>query len=516
MEDSGTELGVGLRDKVTLQNREQVRTASDRRTADWDLSYAPKNYVVLVVAQVASALFSFAGVWLATRFLGPSGYGWIVGIIAASQAIAQLTVNWTAVSVSRFGVEEFVQNGVIAKAFWTRFWTFTPNVLLVLLTSPLWLPFMSSLLKLPPQAYFLIIGNFLATSLWIHIQQALQGAKLLRLQAGLLTIERILIFAFIAVAGLGGLSSLTPYALAYILSPLIVGAIGLWQLRTLVFPIQSLDGVLLSRMLRFSLPMLPASFVGYLSTSYLDAFFITQYLSGADLAVYAVASQLSGMALQLPLLAGSVLMPLFVTLQVDDQERRAKRFVSDVVPVLTFLWGFACASAAVMGSYILPLIFGPAFRQLDSLLWPLLTAAALVAPVLMGYAPFSSSKSVTYIAMIGAVVGALVNVFLNFLLIPPLGLLGCAWATTLAYGMNTIIVVLLVHLRLEVAKTWIMWSCVPTVFGAIYASWFGVNLRALLATIVADIILILIYRKSIVAGLGILSNYRNRIWASET
>ena len=499
-----------------MQNREQVRTASDRRTADWDLSYAPKNYVVLVLAQVASALFSFAGVWLATRFLGPSGYGWIVGIIAASQAIAQLTVNWTAVSVSRFGVEEFVQTGVIAKAFWTRFWIFAPNVLAVLLTSSLWLPFMSSLLKLPTNAHLLIIGNFLAISLWVHIQQALQGAKLLRLQAGLLTIERILIFCFIAIAGISGEATLTPIALAYILSPVIAGTIGLWHLRTLAFPIQALDGAFLWRVLRFSLPMLPASLVGYLSTSYLDAFFITQYLSGAELAVYAVAYQISGMALQLPLLAGTVLLPLFVTLQVDEQENRARRFVSEVVPIMTLLWGMVCATAAVIGSYLLPRLFGPAFLQLETLLWPLLTASALVAPVLMGYAPFASSKSVTYIAMIGAVVGALVNVLLNFLLIPPLGLLGCAWATTVAYGMNTLVVVLLVHSKLEIVKTWTTWSCFPTILGATYASWFGDNFPALLATTISSVVLVLIHRKSFLAALETLNKYRSRRRASKS
>ena len=43
-------------------------------------------------------------------------------------------------------------------------------------------------------------------------------------------------------------------------------------------------------------------------SSYLDAFFITHYLSGADLGVYAVAYQVAGIGLQLPLLVGSVLL----------------------------------------------------------------------------------------------------------------------------------------------------------------------------------------------------------------
>ena len=69
----------------------------DRRDAGWDVRHGPRNYVSLISAQTASAVLSFAAVWLATRLLGSTGYGGVVAIIAASQAIGQLAVNWTSV-----------------------------------------------------------------------------------------------------------------------------------------------------------------------------------------------------------------------------------------------------------------------------------------------------------------------------------------------------------------------------------------------------------------------------------
>ena len=80
-------------------NTKTVVGENHRRDATWDLTQGPKNYISLVGAQVASALLSFAAVWLATRLLGSSGYGGVVAIVAASQAIGQLAVNWTAVSL---------------------------------------------------------------------------------------------------------------------------------------------------------------------------------------------------------------------------------------------------------------------------------------------------------------------------------------------------------------------------------------------------------------------------------
>src|SRR5947207_14022406 len=99
-------------------------------------------------------------------------------------------------------------------------------------------------------------------------------------------------------------------------------------------------------MLKFSLPVLPTSLVGYMSTNYLDAFFITHYLSAAALGVYAIAYQISGIALQLPLLVGTVLMPLFITLQVDGQVERSGRCMRDVLPWFTRCGGLACVLAA--------------------------------------------------------------------------------------------------------------------------------------------------------------------------
>lgn len=487
----------------------QSKVGNDnRRDATWDLAQGPKNYVSLVSAQVASAIMSFAAVWLATQLLGSTGYGAVVAIIAASQAIGQLTVNWTSVSLSRCGLEEFVATGRVSKAFWTRFWIFVPNVLLVLATAPIWLPFLSSLLKLPPQAYLFVLGHFLANALWVHVQQGLHGAKLMRLQGSLLTFERLLVFLIVLTCALTGKASFLAIALAYIAGPLGACAVGLWRLRKLIFPVVGVDRALLKRMLTFSWPILPSSLVGYMSSNYLDAFFITHYLSGADLGVYAVAYQLTGTGLQLPLLVGSVLMPLFVTLQAEGQFDRAERFMHHALPLLTLLWGIACALMAAIGGYLFPVIFGEQFRGLGALLWPLMAAAALAGPTLMGYSPFSNSKFVTYIAMVGAIASALANVLLNYLLIPRYGLVGCAWATTAAYGVQTLVVVLLVHWRLLSERPWTIQAVSPIVVGALFASFYAVNLTALAATLVISAVLMLLNRKSVTVGFRMLKNFQ--------
>lgn len=479
-----------------------------RRGASWDLVQGPKNYVSLVSNQVAAALLSFGSVWLATHYLGAEGYGGVVALIAASQLVLLLGVNWTSLSLARFGCEEFVETGRIATTFWTRLAVLVPNVLLVFALVPLWLPILSKLLHLPANFLWLVLGLFLSNAFWVHLQQALQGAKLLRLQGWLLTFERVLIFSAICFLSFSGRISVWTVACVYFIGPLGASIAALFNLRKLIWPVAQVDFPLLKRMLRFSLPIIPTAFVGFLSTNYLDALFILHFLSQVKLGIYAVTYQLVGLAQQLPLLAGYLVMPLFVTFQTGKQENRTLRFMKEVLPLLTLLWTLACVLMAAAGWYLLPLVFGAKFSESGPLLWPLMAATTLAGPILMGYSPIVTSTSSTYITMFGVTLASLANLLLNFLLIPRFGLLGCAWATTAAYGINAIVVFLLVHSRILPGHTWTLQAMLPIVLGALYASMTGKNLSALGLSLIVAGLIALAHRKSIAIGVKTLNEYK--------
>ena len=97
-----------------------VAEDAGRQSAGWDLLHGPKNYLALLIAQALTSLLSFASVWLTTRYLGPEGYGGVVAFIAAAQVVMLIGVNWTSISVARYGCEEFVQTGQIASTFWAK------------------------------------------------------------------------------------------------------------------------------------------------------------------------------------------------------------------------------------------------------------------------------------------------------------------------------------------------------------------------------------------------------------
>jgi O-antigen/teichoic acid export membrane protein len=478
---------------------------NQRRSAEWDVRCGPQNYLALVGSQTVSSALSFAAIAIATRILGSAGYGGIAAILAASQCISQVAVQWTAVSVSRYGCEEFVQTGRVARAFWTRLLILVPNLLLVIVASSWWLPPIADWLTIPASAYPLILAHFLATAFWVHVQQTLQAAKLPRLQGTLLAVERAQIVLILVALFFVGRASLLSVMWAYILAPLCACGIGLWRLRSLVLGIV-FDRPLLKQILHFSVPLVPYSVVGYLFTNHLDAFFITRFLSKSHLGVYAVAYQLTGALMQLPVLAGSLLLPLFVTLQVNGRENPVVRYLRDVLPLLTLAWSTLCAIAAAVGGALAPAVFGASFREVTWLLFPLMAASALAGPWLMGCAPASNAQSATYITTIIGAAAAVTNVTLNVLLIPRYGLLGCAWATVAAYGVMSLVGECLTCRRLSSRPSWTMLATAPVVASAAYATWRADLLGALGVAVVVSISVALLCRSSLRKGVDMMAD----------
>lgn len=486
---------------------EENSDKNERQGANWDLSNAVRNYSTLVAAQVAVAFFSFASVWLATRNLGTEGYGGIVAVIAASQ-VAQIFVNWTCISLARYGVEEFVETGEIGKTFWARSFILLPNTLVFLALSFLWLPIISGWLKLPPEAIWYVIAHFLVQAVWIHVQYALQGAKLPRLQGVLLAVERIIIFSGLLVLVLSGKLTYLSATAIYIASPFLMTFIGLFQLRKLISWHIRFDTEILRKILKFSVPLIPFYLTGYLTTNYLDAIFISQYLSKSDLGIYSVAYQINGILMQFPTLAGSLILPFFVTLQASKSIEKVKLYMEDILPLLTLFGGLLSICAAFAMQIFIPFLFGQEINQAVIIFWILMSSAVFAIPGIIGYSPYFNSFSITYIATIMAVIAAVVNFFANFFLIPRYGLKGCAWATVLAYGASILTVMFIARRKYSLKTKWTLPAILPALTGSVYASWTENLWIALLLAFGVAFAIVLIYRNSFMQGIKLLSDYR--------
>ena len=120
----------------------------------WDLRQGPKNYAALVAAQVASG------------FCRLPQCGWrpaigFVGLRRSRRNHRRFSGNRTVSSELDFGFGFGLRSAGVCpnrahlQILLDTILGFPAQRALVIVTSPLWLPLLSSLLKLPPEAYFL-------------------------------------------------------------------------------------------------------------------------------------------------------------------------------------------------------------------------------------------------------------------------------------------------------------------------------------------------------------------------
>ncbi len=471
-------------DPDSLQNEitPNLSSASNRQSSSWDIKNAPRNYSWIVVFQIASAFFSFASVLLITRSIGSEGYGGIVAIIAASQ-VAQVFINWTSVAVVRFGVDEFIETQKIARTFWVRLMIVLVNLAIVLALSQIWFSPLANWLKLSSETIWLVLIHIAVTVLWLHIQVSLQGAKMPRVLGLLQLVERTIIFIGISSAAFLGQLDVDGAVLIYIFAPAAMIVIGVIRIRHIIFSRFSIDRESLSKIILFSIPLVPFSLVGYFSGTYLDAVFVANFLSTGELGIYTVATQINGIVLQFPTLANTLLLPLIITLRSESENARMTNYFRNVLPTLTLLWGGMCAVLSMVAYFVLPLLFRADFLGAIQPLWILLSSSVFIIPVALGYSALSNASSATYIPMFAAIASAITNVTANLFLIPRYGLIGCAWATLLAYSVNGLIYGFLLKRSSRIESSWLLFAPLPSLAGAIVLSFINNPWIALLVCI---------------------------------
>jgi O-antigen/teichoic acid export membrane protein len=482
---------------------------AERRSASWDIKNTPRNYLSLIITQFAGSFFAFASVWLITKQINSEGYGSVVAILAASQ-IAQVLINWTSFAVVKFGTEEFIETEKIARIFWTRILVLVLNIALVLLASNLWFPPLASWLKISPELLWLVILHFVVSAFWIHIQYSLQGVKKQKLQGGLLAVERLLVFS--GILFLWATHSLTPFSavLFYISAPLLMVFVGCGFLHKYLFKRFSVNRGFLREIFVYSIPLLPFSLIGYFSTSYIDAVFISGFLSTKDLGIYSVATQINGLVMQVPTLANSLLIPMFITLQKENRIGLLNQFFEHTTPGITLIWGLVCSFAALTGWIFIPLVFGAGFASSVPSFWILLSASVLAMPSSIGYAALVHSSGNTYIATVVAVVSALVNVSANFALIPTYGLKGCAWATVFTYFASVLAFAMLLNKKVQMPVSWIYIAPLPSLIGAAVFTWLENPWIAIACNFSLTAVVIYLKWKSIVESFNVFGKMRNQ------
>lgn len=183
------------------------------------------------------------------------------------------------------------------------------------------------------------------------------------------------------------------------------------------------DARRLREMLRFSAPLVPSS-IGVFVALFVDRFAISQLMTVSDVGVFGIGYRLAATVSLLSLGAQMAVTPLVYARHMDPA----------TPPALERIFRYYVAAALMVGlglslfaDEILRLLTTPTYYAAAAVV-PLLVPALFLANLYVFMPGLEIAKRTTTFAAIN-LSGALLNIALNFLLIPHLGIVGAALAT---------------------------------------------------------------------------------------
>ena len=197
----------------------------------------------------------------------------------------------------------------------------------------------------------------------------------------------------------------------------------------------------LKQLLQRSLPLAPVSIFSFLML-WSDTLMVGAFLSNEEVGLYSTAAAISFLSLFFLGALDATIYPRLLNISRNQPQRFVSFFWKSTVLVITGLL-LVTIMMSVLAKPALWL-FGPQFQQAHGVLLVLLLAQWFRATSLTFSFLFIIKERVKYLNII-LVIALLINLLVNYLLIPQHGMMGAAIATLLANGFLAGFIILLFY-----------------------------------------------------------------------
>ena len=179
--------------------------------------------------------------------------------------------------------------------------------------------------------------------------------------------------------------------------------------------------------LKFSLPLAPAIWA-YSVLDIADRFLIEHYIGLTDLGIYSVAYILSSVPLFLSLGFRKMWTPIFF----ENMNEKRYEQIDSMVKLFLILYSAVCGGLILYSEEVVEIFLAKGFNTSKTIIpWVVLGVFFLgILPVSTSFITYEKKfKKVS----LNALFSALVNIILNIILLPRIGVIGSAIATFIAY-----------------------------------------------------------------------------------
>lgn len=384
-------------------------------------TYLFSNIAAFLCGSLGSKLISFFMVPLYTNVLIPAEYGEIDLILSVAGVLSPFIACGIHEGIMRFSLDKGADQKLV----------FSIGLRVFLISSALFLMLMPLIRQIPvisENTYFLYwycILNELMTILLCYIRGK-DNAKLyafLGFLSALFTASLNILFMVGLKWGLFG------YKTSMLLSPILVSLAAVLMGRLLPdFSIRKWEKKVAKEMLQYSFILIPNALLWWCINAS-DRFFVTYICGAAENGLYAVAYKIPTLLST----AASIFMQAWQMSAIrEHEERNGSDFSEAVYRHLIFFMCAVTLFLMLINRDILSVYVGSEYTGA----WrysPVLMTAFFAGALSTFWGSFyiASKNMKTYLG--SAVIGAVINIVLNFILIHSIGTIGAAVATTVSY-----------------------------------------------------------------------------------
>lgn len=396
--------------------------------------------IVLTISNLLIKATSFFLLPLYTEYLSPDQLGIADSITNLMALIFPILVLSFDSAFSAFYFEEKT-NEHVNKVFSTVFiFLLFSSILLII---PTIFARQISILMFDVDSYAISIGIsmlsialnmwFLPFSLHIRMQNRMTTFSIVSFLASLIMI--LLNILFVVCFSLGYFSLILSNFIVHAVQLILFVALSKIRVSYKLF-----DKQLFLRMLKFALPLVPMVVSGWL-LSVSDRYIILYYLGDFDVGIYGIAARFQNVLTVITSAVYTAYSTFAFSSQEDKNANKNYSFVLDIVSITLLI---ITIIVSFISKEIISVFVANEYFESYKMIGPLLLGqVCYAANTIMGYG-FSYVKKSSYY-LVPSFTGAIVNVILNFLLIPKYG----AYAATITTFIGYLIMMLMTYILVK-------------------------------------------------------------------
>ncbi|HIO91395.1 MAG TPA: hypothetical protein EYG68_00940 [Leucothrix mucor] len=390
-----------------------------------------KNSAIYMLAKAVPALAAFIALSFYTHLLSPEEYGLYTLIFTAAVFAHNTVFNWICMGTMRFWASSRYSDDAFISSITIAYF----KVLLIIIVPLL----ISLFIYWDSDVRTWIFGGFLLTLTLalFTIVQILLSAKIQPLKYALLTISTAIstlsLGALLAYLGYGAIGIIAGMSVGFFIPSLFM-SLTTWK----KFDKKSYDKALFKRLLVYGLPLASAALLEEFTKS-ADRFMLAAMLDKSQAGLYAVGYDISGNSVFMLMTAISLAAyPIIIKLLENDGKQAAYEYFEKYTVLLLGIAIPAVLGLILVGSNLVSLVIGVEYQATTLLLLPWITVALLLLGLQVFYFDFAFQLGdhAIGIVKIGAVI-AITNLFLNYWLIPIMGIQGAAIATISSFALGS-------------------------------------------------------------------------------